>query len=130
MRALVLFGLALTAALPCQAQRVDVAPWMTGAQLLQLLTLPAGAKNGLDLTPGQYDAAERGRAYVEGVHDATEGKTWCYSERYHPGPGALMGDVIGGLRALPSEQLKRNASALIEEIWARKWPCGERRKSQ
>lgn len=127
MRALI--WVTLLVSLPCTAQPVSSAPWMTGAQLLRQLTFRPEVKNNFDLTPEEYVEAERARAYVDGVHDMTEGKSWCYSERYHPGPDALMDDVIVGLRKLPVQQLKRSAGDLIAEIWARKWPC-QRRENQ
>jgi hypothetical protein len=121
MRALTLLGLALV--IPCSAQPVAVAPWMSGARLVAMVTFPPSAKGNLDLTPEQYLNAERARLYIEGVHDATEGKAWCYSERYRPGPDALRDDAEAGLRALPPAQLKGNAADLIVEIWRKKWPC-------
>jgi hypothetical protein len=126
MRALV-FSLAI--ALPCSAQPVAVAPWMTGERLVAMITFPSRAKGNFDLTREQFLAAERARLYIEGVHDATEGKSWCFSERYRPGPDALRDQAEVGLRALPRDQLKRNAADLIAEIWRNKWPCANGRSS-
>ena len=126
MRAL-LVGLAIT--LPCAAQPVAVAPWMTGGRLVEMIAFPPSAKGNFDLTREQFLAAEQARLYIEGVHDATEGKSWCYSERHRPGPDALRDQAEVGLRALPREQLKRNAADLIVEIWRSKWPCANGRRS-
>jgi hypothetical protein len=120
-------------ALPCAAQPAAVAPWMTGEWLARLYT-------GDDISDiaegyGRYTredridirtriAKERADAYVDGVHDATEGKQWCYSALTRPKPSTLREEVIWGLRAMPPESLKRNASDLIVEIWRKKWPCG------
>ncbi|MFL6672405.1 MAG: Rap1a/Tai family immunity protein [Massilia sp.] len=109
------------------AQPVSQVPWMTGERLVQLTTAAPGAKGNFDLTREQYRDHERVRNYVEGVHDATEGKDWCYSEKYHPGPSALQEDAVWGLRKLPPDQLKRNAADLIVGIWRKKWPCGGKR---
>jgi hypothetical protein len=90
------------------------APWLTGAQLLQRLGRPTEAAAAED--------------YIQGVHDATEHKDWCYA-----GPNGkplpkqrpvdLQTRILAGLRALPQNQLKRNAAQLVVEIWQDKWPC-------
>lgn len=126
MRAMILLCMAV--AFPASAQPAAAIPWMTGERLLRMVTFPPGAKGNFDLTPQQYLEAERARYYIEGVHDTTEGKSWCYSERYQPGPDALLDDIYAGLRKLSAAQLKRNASDLITEIWAKRWPCPDRRK--
>lgn len=121
MRALILLGLAT--AVPCSGQSVRDVPWMTGARLLEMVSYPPETKSGLELSRSQYATAERARLYIEGVHDATEGKAWCYSERYRPGPDALREQVEMALRAMPPAQLQRNAADLIVDVWARHWPC-------
>lgn len=108
---------------PSMAQPAAQAPWMTGERLLQLVTFRPGVKNNFDLTPAEFVDAERARAYIEGVHDLSEGKSWCYSQRYQPGPDALLDNVYTDLRSLSPAQLKRNAAELIVEIWQRRWPC-------
>ncbi|TFW31019.1 Rap1a/Tai family immunity protein [Massilia horti] len=128
MRGLILLGLAV--AVPCFAQPAWDGPWMTGERLLKMVTFRPDVKNNFDLTPEEYLESERARAYINGVHDTTEGRGWCYSQRYHPGPEALLDDVLVGLRKLPPQQLKRNAGDLIVEIWGRKWPCADRRKQR
>lgn len=125
MRAAILLCMALLP--PVAAQPVKEAPWMTGELLLKMVTYRAGVKNNFDLTPDEYVNAERARAYIEGVHDMSEGKAWCYSRRYEPGPDALLDDIYVGLRKLPPQLLKRNAADLIVEIWRKKWPCPDRR---
>lgn len=70
--------------------------------------------------------SERARLYIDGVHDLSEGKSWCYSARYRPGREALQSDVAYWLRQMPPTQLKRNASELIVEIWRKRWPCADR----
>lgn len=128
MRAALLLCLAI--ALPAAAQPAGTVPWMTGERLLKMVTFPPGAKGNFDLTPDQYLDAQRARYYIEGVHDKTEGKSWCYSLRHRPGPDALLDNIYAGLRKLPPAQLKRNASDLITEIWSERWPCpgqGKRR---
>ena len=123
MRTLLLLGLSMVVALNAAAQPANEVPWMTGERLLRMVTFPPGAKGNFDLTREQYLDAQRARYYIEGVHDQTEGKSWCYSERYQPGPDALLDNIYAGLRKMSPAQLKRNASYLITEIWAQKWPC-------
>ena len=128
MRARLLWTLMVS--IPCAAQPVTSAPWMTGEQLLKKVTVRPGVKGNFDLTPDEYIEAERARAYIDGVHDTTEGKAWCYSERYRPGPEALVDNILVGLHKLSPQQLKRNAGDLIVEIWAQKWPCSGRGKQR
>jgi hypothetical protein len=121
MRALILLGAILS--LPCAAQPVSVAPWMTGERFLELAKWPPGAKDNFDLTPTQYRDQQMAKMYIHGVHDASEGKAWCYSVKYRPKPDVLEDDVISGLQQLSPAQLKRNAADLFIEIWRRRWPC-------
>jgi hypothetical protein len=117
--------LLLTLPVAALAQPVHEAPWMTGERLLRLLaygTLP-GARS-----PEQDLDYERARHYIDGVHDLSEGKSWCYSARYQPGREALQGDVAYWLRQAPADQLKRNAAELIVEIWRKRWPCADGRQ--
>jgi hypothetical protein len=108
---------------PACAQPVSVAPWMTGQQLVDMQKTPPGVMNALQLSPEQYLDDQRAESYMDGVHDATEGKGWCYSYKYKPKPGSIKEAIVWGLRALPSEQLKRNASDLIVEILSAKYRC-------
>jgi hypothetical protein len=124
---------ALAVALPCAAQRAKEHPWMTGERLLKLYS-----REGRDLIKeghGRFTREEliehhdelnemEADLYMDGVHDATEGKAWCYSKKYDPHPDTLHGQIIWELRKLPLDQLRRNAADLIAEIWASKWPCG------
>jgi len=63
--------------------------------------------------------------YIHGVHDATEGKSWCYGHVGKPKPDILEDAAIDGIRGLPRRQLKRNASDLIVEIWRARYPCSK-----
>jgi hypothetical protein len=111
------------------AQPVSVAPWMTGQRLVELAAWPANARDNIDLTPRQRMDQELVAMFVVGVHDATEGKGWCYSQTAKPKPGTLHELAIDKLRALPSEQLKRAAADLIVETWRAKYPCPAERKN-
>ena len=122
MRPALVAGLLLAA--PCCAQPVSQAPWMTGEQLLRLINY--GSLKGFRSPERDLDF-ERARFYIDGVHDLSEGKSWCYSTQYQPGREALQSDVAYWLRQVPPEQLKRNAADLIVEIWRKRWPCPERR---
>lgn len=110
-------------AVPCSAQPVSVAPWMTGAQIAEQLRWPDNAATTFDLTPSQRSDRDAARAYIVGVHDATEGRRWCFSQKYKPGPEAIQEQVTLGLMALPKKELKRNAADLIVEILASTYPC-------
>jgi hypothetical protein len=122
MRAAI-FGLALAAS-TAAAQPVSVAPWMTGQRLLELYARPAGAASEADLTVRQYVDLRSAQLYLHGVHDATEGREWCYDRKYRPKPDVIEDAALAALRALTSEQLKRPAAELIVAAWRSKWPCG------
>lgn len=122
MRAVIVFAVA--ASISVSAQPTSAPVWMTGTQLLALLTFPAHIKGNLDMSPAQYLDAERARLYIEGVHDLSAGKSWCYSRMYPPAPDTVRDAVVMGLRSLPPEQLRRNAAELMVDIWRKRWPCG------
>lgn len=135
--------LALVLASPAsQAQRAAVAPWMTGERLLQRLD----PVNPADITLSPYSVLptkqlvaehrtmlnrEFVQGYIEAVHDASEGKGWCFNEQYQiPNPENFWDESVRRLRALPARELKRNASDLLVEIWRKKWPCPINQRSQ
>lgn len=127
--------LALALATPAsQAQRVAVAPWMTGERLLKRLESvdPASVPWGPDSKISRDELAyhhtvanvEFVQGYVAALHDATEGKAWCYNEKYKiPKPDTFWDESRWGLRRLSPEQLKQSAPDLLVEIWRQKWPC-------
>jgi hypothetical protein len=118
MRALLLVALALAA--PVGAQTVKQAPWMTGERLLALVAFPQPAgKSEIDIHLDE----ERARSYIDGVHDATEGKGWCFGHTRRPKPHLLAEEAVDGIKGLPPAQLKRNAADLLVEIWRVKNPC-------
>lgn len=139
MRALILLGLAITA--PCHAQPVASVPWMTGERLVKLLgnVDPAAvswtpdspfrskaiAAEYLDMSNGEFV-----RGYIQAVHDASEGRDWCASKKYQPSPHELEEDARRTLQRMSDAQLKQNAAELIVEIWRKKWPCPNQRRSQ
>jgi hypothetical protein len=118
MRAALIASVLLAA--PCVAQPVSQAPWMTGEKLLRLISY--GSLPGFQSAEKELDF-ERARHYIDGVHDLSEGKAWCYSARHQPGREALQSDVTYWLKKVPPDQLQRNAADLIVEIWQRRWPC-------
>ena len=95
---------------------------MTGARLVELYE----ARRPGETAPAEKMREMQADSYVDGVHDATEGKGWCYSSKFRPKPITIQEHVIWDLRALPAEQLKRNAAELIVELLRRRYPCGER----
>jgi hypothetical protein len=115
-------ALALSGA--ASAQPVSVAPWMTGAHLLEIYTMPPGVADESGLSVHQYVDWRSAQLYLHGVHDATEGREWCYDRMYKPKPDLIEEAALSALRALSSDQLKRNAAELLVEAWRKKWPCG------
>jgi hypothetical protein len=132
MRALILIG--LLAGAPCLAQPAATMPWMTGERLVKMLGntdpntvawKPGGpfrtqaiAAEYMDMANGEFV-----RGYIQGVHDATEGKDWCWSRKYQPMAHELEFDARHALQRMPAIQLKRNAADLIVEVWRETWPC-------
>lgn len=133
MRTLVLvFGSAL--AFPVLAQRADVAPWVTGEQLVRKLDavdprdVPWTPQSRLsrDELAALHTVAnvEFVRGYMAALHDATEGKAWCFSDRARsPGADAFWHESRWRLADLPSIQKKRAAADLLPAIWRAAWPC-------
>ncbi|MEW6761366.1 MAG: Rap1a/Tai family immunity protein [Pseudomonadota bacterium] len=122
-----LAALVISAA-PAAAQPVSALPWMTGQQFVELAAWPEDAHSGIDLTPQQAMNQELARMFLVGVHDATEGKDWCYSQRAKPKPDTLQDQAVHGLRAMNPKQLKRSAAVLVVEVWRAKYPCTTGRK--
>jgi hypothetical protein len=127
--------------LPATAQHASVAPWVTGALLLG--KLEAVSPQAVPWTPQSGISREElaaihtqaniqyVRGYVEALHDATEGKAWCYSDAHKiPTPENFWDESRWGLGRLSDAQKKRSAAELLPAIWGEKWPCptGQRRK--
>jgi hypothetical protein len=117
------FFIAAALAVPAFAQPVTVAPWMTGAHLLELATWPPGAKDNFDLAPRQVLDRQSAQLYLHGVHDATEGRAWCYDRQTRPKPDVIEDAALASLRALPAARLQQNAADLLVVAWAARWPC-------
>lgn len=115
--------IAAALAAPAFAQPVAIAPWMTGARLLELAAWPPGARDNLDLTPQQARDRQAAQLYLHGVHDATEGRAWCYDLQTKPKPDVIEEVALTGLRALPAARLQQNAADLLVASWAARWPC-------
>lgn len=108
--------------------------WMSGERLLALLQ-PVGPAAvpwvpGSKLTREELAAhhtvanTEYVRGYVAALHDASEGKSWCYNSTYKsPKPDTFWDESRWGVAKLTPAQLKRNAADLLDEIWRQKWPC-------
>lgn len=130
MRALLLLlggALALSAA-------ARPAPWVSGEQLLRKLEpvspqevpwSPQSRASREELAAVHTHAnIEYVRGYVEALHDATEGKAWCYSDKYQaPNPEAFWDESRWGLARLSALERKRSASESLPAIWHAKWPC-------
>lgn len=136
-------GAAVFAALMCvvtlsEAQRL-VAPYVTGEMLVRKLTPvePADMTSHSegDLLSRQEMARFRTtvnyhfyEGYFSAVHDTAVNKQFCYDPKYPmPKPDIVESAARQGLFSLSAEQLKRDASELLIEIWREKWPCPERR---
>ena len=139
MRALILLGLMLTA--PCFAQPPAPSPQMTGESLVKLMGnvdpaqvswSPASpfrtraiAAEYIDMSNGEFV-----RGFIQGVHDATEGKEWCPGAQVRPLPHEMDADARRELQRLPAAELKRGAADLIAAVWRNSWPCPGQRRAQ
>jgi hypothetical protein len=139
MRAPILLGLMLTA--PCVAQPPAPSPKMTGEALVKLMGnvdpaqvswSPASlfrtraiAAEYIDMSNGEFV-----RGFIQGVHDATEGKEWCPSAQVRPLPHEMDADARRVLQRLPAAELKRGAAELIAAVWRIAWPCPGQRREQ
>lgn len=137
--ALLMLGAAL--ALPVAAQRASVTPWMSGERLVRLLgnVDPATVHWTADspfrsraIAAEYIDMSNREfvHGYIQAVHDATEGKEWCWSEQYKPKAHELEADASDALQHMSNAQLKRNAADLIVEVWRKAWPCPASKRSE
>jgi hypothetical protein len=140
MRASLVMLLALVMVIPV-SQAVAPAPRMTGEGFLKRLENvdPASVPWGPDSKGTREELAylhtvnnvEFVRGYIDALYDATEGTAWCYRAKSKtPKPDTFWDESRWGLNRLPPEQLKRNAAALLVEIWRQKWPCAPAGKGQ
>lgn len=120
---------AFALAAPSNAQPVSVAPWMTGQDLVDMFDRRSGATNALQLSPAEYLREQKAASYMDGVHDATEGKSWCYSYEFKPTPDAIHGQIVEDLRAMRPARLKRSAADLIAEVLHKRYPCPPLKRS-
>jgi Rap1a immunity proteins len=83
-------------------------------------------KDGLPKNPTEEQkkiilAAEKMDAYILGVADSTEGKSWCgYYKIKSPYFGITVYEYI---ITVPAQRLKERAAKLIEEALIKKFPC-------
>lgn len=73
------------------------------------------------------DASERRNAelYLLGVMDATEGKSWCDFRTFKT--ITLRERIFEELKKLDNSRLDERASAIIESILSRRYPCGSKK---
>jgi hypothetical protein len=132
MRTLILISVVVSA--PSFAQPADAVSWMTGEHLVKMMgnvdpntvtwtpespfRSKAVAAEYMDMVRGEYV-----RGFIQGVHDASEGKKWCWSSKYKPKAHEMEADARHALQGMPPVQLKRNAADLIAEVWRKSWPC-------
>jgi hypothetical protein len=130
----VAIALAAVVAMPCAAQHANKLPWMTGEHLVKLwgnvdpsaVVWSASSPFRTRAIAAEYQDMANGElahGYILGIHDATEGKAWCWNDKYQPHPDELESDVRNALQRMPDAQLKGNAAELITEVWRKKWPC-------
>lgn len=103
----------------CVAQPAQVAPRMTGQQLVHQFMGPPeeyGNMSGRNFTYHQL-----AQGYLDGINDATEGKLWCYSGRWKPHERDRA--LILEMSKLPPATLQGNAAPLVLDFLSNKYPC-------
>lgn len=105
-----------------QAQQPDI--WrMNSQQLLEALRGDA-APEVTNPEHRRQISYERGAAYVAGVADATDGKTWCMEG------GVLIHEltdrVFTHLQTLAPEALQQNAAISVSAALSKSFPCKEK----
>ena len=131
----IFFATAMCVVTASQAQRSGITPWVRGQDLIEKITpvdpadLTSHSKGDL-FTPAQmarFRTINNGyfyQGYISALHDATEGKSWCFNVKYKSPKQDTFDDVTRqALFSLSATQLKRDASELLIEIWREKWPC-------
>jgi hypothetical protein len=99
-------------------------PRLTGQQLVAMYVLPPGTHSVFDLNAAQQRDRDLAKAYLDGIHDATEGVTWCF--RGKAKPHIVDSHVIQALQALPPEKLAGSAATLVIDFYRERYPCPER----
>lgn len=95
-----------------------------GYQLVtELLGTPGTPKSGQE--PNVTYAQRYAEGYMAGIADATQGKVWCAPPILKE--GEIDERVYLALRALPADQLKRNAATLVLDHLSTTFPCPARR---
>jgi len=112
---------------PCFAKPLDDRPRLTGQQLVDMLSLPPGTMNALELPARQQHEHQRAQAYIDGVIDASRGSAWCSNGRWKP--DTLDENVIWGMRATAPDKLQGPAGPLIVEILSSLLPCSTQNRS-
>jgi Rap1a immunity proteins len=102
------------------AQPVKIAPRMSGQMLVDQYLGPPGSTAG-KLSGPDFVAQQAAKGYLDGIHDATEGRVWCYSGRIKP--HELNFSLVWSLKDLPKETLKGNAAPLVVSLLSKKYPC-------
>lgn len=113
-----IFIVAVTMQQRAQAQSAKDASRYNGQLLVDHYFPPRGAM-ARDAKAESY--FRRAQAYIDGVHDATEGRDWCNPGRIKP--HELDADVAWALKGLPASTLKGNAAELIVAYLHKQFPC-------
>lgn len=123
----------VSAASYCHAQPAPEITRMTGERLVKLMgNVDPSTVHWTTDSPfpnraiaAQYRDMVNGEfvhGYIQAVHDASEGREWCWSHS-KPKPHILVEDAKRHLQQLPNARLGRTAAALIVEHWRQQFPC-------
>lgn len=107
----------LALALPVVAQAYPYT--LDGDRFVRIMGVPE---------PSGYEYMQREKAYsyLDGVRDSAEGRVWCDVDQLKTPD--LAYEMAGEIAKLPAAERKKNASLLLLNLLARKYPCHTGRK--
>ena len=121
MKFLAIAAIAGACSSTCLAHPPTVYSRLTGQQLVELMAMPAGVLNTLQLDARGQHRHQVAQAYIDGVVDASAESAWCPNGITKP--DTIDEKVIWGLRGLPRERLQERAAPLIIDILRKQLPC-------
>lgn len=103
-----------------EALAASYAPNMTGDGFVEHL------RHSDPMSPLDYRKRDKAYSYVEGVKDATVGKTWCDDNTVKTPD--LAYDLADAIAAMDAKARAGNAAILITQYLQRTFPCSAKRR--
>jgi hypothetical protein len=97
-----------------------IVPRVTGEMLVEYYVGKRGVQNP-ELDANAFVKQQFAKGYLAGVADAAQGKDWC--DKGQAKTGEIDAAVVRGLRELPPQELRKDASALVIDLLRKRFPC-------